>query len=140
MKISAFLITFISFAAHAHFEIGTYKGLSPAGTECSVTFESVSFTTAFKNPLSERVTVRSMDKTFVLQHTSKIDEEVGAVGFNEESLETTIPVLGGAEFFKVAMPEKEGKEGPDSFVYLTHDWKKNKMTKTLCENLVFQNE
>lgn len=137
MKLMALFVVLFSISAQAHFKIGTYQGITPEKIECEVVFESVSFTTSFKNPLSERVTVKALDKTFILQHSSKIDENEVAIGFDEESLETTIPVQGGAEFFKVSMPEKEGKEGPDSFTYITHDWKKNIVTKSTCEHLIF---
>ncbi|MBA2403178.1 MAG: hypothetical protein H0V66_00280 [Bdellovibrionales bacterium] len=133
MKILALLIVAISFSAHAHFKIGTYKGVTLDGAECSVKFESVSFTTTFKHPLSERVTVTSLDKTFILQHLAKVDE--ASVRYNENSLETTIPFQGGAEFFQVVMAD-----GPVSFVHMIHDWKKNQLTKSACENLVFQGE
>lgn len=133
MKISALLIAFLSLSAHAHFKIGTYKGVTPEGTDCAVKFESVSFTTTFKNPLSERVTVSALDKTFVLQHTSKVDDT--SIRYNEDTLEVAIAVQGGAEFFKVSMNDE-----PISYLYMTHDWKKNLVTKTTCENLVFQAE
>lgn len=135
MKISALLFALISFSAQAHFKIGTYQGITPEKIECEVTFESVSFTTTFKHPLSERVTVKALDKTFVLQHLSKIDET--SVLYNEGSLETVIPFQGGAEFFKITMVESDAKEGPDSFVHMIHDWKTNQLTKTVCESLIF---
>lgn len=138
MKLTALLISIISFSAHAHFQLGTYKGVSPEGMECSVKIESVSFTTAFKNPLAERVTVSAMGKTFVLQHPSKVDE--ASVLYNDESLEIAIPLQGGAEFFKVTMVHDGPKEGPDSYVHMIHDWKKNKVMKMSCEHLVFQAE
>lgn len=136
MKLSVIVFALASFSAHAHIQIGTYKGISPDGIECSIKFDSVSFVTPFKNPLAERVTVQALNKTFVLAHPSKIDE--ASVLYNDESLEITTPLQGGAEYFKVAMIHDGPKEGPASFIYQTHDWKKNTLTKTTCENLVFQ--
>ena len=136
MKISALILALVSFSAQAHFKIGTYKGITPEKNECEVTFQSVAFTTAFKHPLSERVTVFAVNKTFTLQHLYKTDET--SVIYNEESLEVVIPFQGGAEFFKVAMIESDVKEGPDSYVHMIHDWKKNTLVKTTCENLLFQ--
>lgn len=138
MKLSILFVALFSMSAHAHFKIGTYKGVTLEGADCEIKFESVSFTTAFKNPLSERVTVSALNKIFILQHNAKVDET--SVLYNEGTLEVTIPFQGGAEFFKVAMIESNTKEGPDSFVHMTHDWKKNQLTKFSCENLVFQDE
>lgn len=140
MKFTSLVLLLVSFSALAHFKMGTYKGVTPEGTECTVKFESVAFTTAFKNPLSEQVTVKALDKTFVLMHPVKIDQDKTSVLYNEESLEVTLPFQGGAEFFQVVMSEIDDKEGPDSFHHLTHDWKKNKVTKVTCSNLAFQEE
>lgn len=136
MKLMVLFFVLFSLSAQAHFKIGTYKGLTPEGVDCEVKFESVSFTTAFKHPLSERVTVSALNKTFVLQHNAKIDES--SVLYNEETLESVVPFQGGAEFFKVAMVESDVKVGPDSFLHMVHDWKKNQLTKITCESLVFQ--
>lgn len=138
MKLFILFAAIVSMSAQAHFQIGTYKGVTLEGADCEVKFESVSFSTPFKNPLSERVTVSALNKTFVLQHTAKIDD--ASVLYNEEFLESVIPFQGGAEFFKVAMVESDVKEGPDSFVHMTHDWKKNQFVKVTCEKLVFQGE
>ena len=138
MKLSVVIIALFSLSAQAHFKLGTYKGLTLEGNECAVKFESVSFTTAFKNPLAERVAVSVQDKSFVLQHTSKVDAT--SIMFNEGSLEATVPLQGGAEFFKVIMLESDVKEGPDSFVHMIHNWKTNEVSKIKCENLNFQAE
>jgi alpha-D-ribose 1-methylphosphonate 5-triphosphate synthase subunit PhnI len=138
MKLLVVITALFSLSAQAHFKLGTYKGLTLEGAECAVKFESVSFTTAFKNPLSERVAVSVQDKSFVLQHTAKVDAT--SIMFNEGSLEATIPLQGGAEFFKVIMLESDVKEGPDSFVHMIHNWKTNEVIKINCENLNFQAE
>jgi len=135
MKFSILLIAFFSFSAQAHFKLGTYKGFTTDGVDCTIIFERVSFTTVFKHPLSERVTVVAQGKTFTLQHPSQIDET--SVLYNDMSLETVIPFQSGAEFFKVAMIHSDTKEGPDSYAHMVHDWKKNQVTKLTCENLFF---
>ncbi|HXH32722.1 MAG TPA: hypothetical protein VNJ01_18125 [Bacteriovoracaceae bacterium] len=130
------LISVVSFSAQAHIQIGTYKGQTFEGTECSVEFKSISFITSFKHPLAERVTVLAHGKSFVLQHPVKVD--AASVRYDDESLETSVPFQGGAEFFKVSMSHTAGDAGPKSFTHLIHDWQTETLTSFTCEGLEFQ--
>ena len=126
--------------AAAHLKVGTYSGRdSVTGEACSVAVRAIEFEGGLRHPLNERITVLAKGRTWVLRHPAQIDVSLGKVEFSGASLEATQGVPGAGDGFVLTMSHEEGKEGPQDFFLIHHDYRDvSKSTRSACVGLSFQ--
>lgn len=137
MKLLITALMLASFGAQAHFNIGTYKGISAQGADCSVEFKKKTYINNVKNPINERVLVLiNGNRPFMVTHLPIIDNTNSTVTADKENL---TGVKGGnkkAVSLQIHMDHVDNK--PASFTIIKHDWATKTSYKKECLNLEFQ--
>ncbi len=140
MKKFLFLILMTAgYPALAHFQIGTYTGVSFADrTPCSFEITSVEFKNDMHHPLNERVNVvlHFMDgKEVQMAHLPLVDAVRGTVRPKGEVLTAVLPFPGGATAVELIMNEN----GPVQMLEFMDNYKdKSQNARFVCEKLQFQ--
>ncbi len=134
--ITALLLTATS--AFAHFEIGTYKGKTADGTECSFTVESVSFEHDIHHPLNERVKIKLNDAVFTFQHLPLINTATKSVKPEGGKLTATVGTETGSFAFILLMDKTPTKEGPADMTTIWNAKDAAQSLSDVCSELVFQ--
>ena len=135
MKRIALALIFMSTAALAHVEPGTYLGTTPEGHQCVMTAEATYFENNQRHPLNERIKITVGSRTFTVAHPSVIDSSKGTVGFNHDLFQGVVPTATGAAALEIAMEHSETFEGPRSFIVMEDFWRDKRRESMKCDNL-----
>jgi hypothetical protein len=127
-------------AAHAHLQIGTYKGTDEAGAECSMKVEEVFYEADFHHPLNERVRVTIGEETIIVGHPPVIDDETATAAFDHDFFKGANPTQIGAHALVIHMDHSEEVNGPTSYSWIEHAYRANERVMRKCASLAFQAE
>lgn len=133
------LAMLVAIPAFAHLELGTYKGKTADGRECTFEVKSVSFVRDLKHPLNERVEILVDGETYTLQHLPRVNAETGDVLFERDLLTGAAGYAGGALAAVLKMEHSTDRDGPISLTLLNHSYKYKSKASSFCGDLAHQN-
>lgn len=137
LLLGTFASLLVSGSALAHLKIGTYKGLTAEGQQCAIQIVSISFENNVRNPLNERVVVKSGNLAMNLSHPVVVGDRFDSIEFDHDYLKGHIGTSEGAALIILEMSHDTKKEGPERVVTLQHNWITNSAQKTECSELTF---
>ncbi len=136
LLVLAFIVTFTTSSAFAHFKIGTYGGTNDLGLNCDIEFVEKTFLPAVKNPLNERVIVKVHKLgVFAVGHQAIVDSDSKSVKADKSRLVGALGLKDSAMALEIKMGPNNG--GPEEFNIILHNWKSDRAIMYSCDGLEF---
>lgn len=125
----------LSSPALAHVEVGTYKGMTPDGKECSMHAGVTYFEKNMPHPLNERIQITVGADVFVVGHPPVVNAAEGTAFFNHDVFQGVLPVASGARAIEIEMVHTDAFEGPARFTWIENNWRTREKSVYTCTNL-----
>ncbi len=129
--------------AQGHVQPGVHAGQTAEGKDCHLVAKPTTFENGQKHPLNERIQMKvspagAQGLEWTVSHPPLLSVEKSEVGFNHDEFRGFLAQSGGAQALLVRMVHEDDREGPDSYVWIAHDWKNKTSQKVECLGLKFR--